>query len=148
MGAARLGRPPPVAGHAAAGERAPGRRRPGDPGEMEAAAPAAAEAAGREELGGCCVRAGRGAACPRDAPGAPGRHSASAGEAAAGAGPPPPLPLRVAGPHPAPSGWSPDPDSGGWPSRGHWVFLVGALGIVGRARVWNKNPAEQTSPNS
>ena len=64
MGRARPGRPPPVSGHAAAGER-----RPGDPREMEAAAPAAAEAAGREELGGCCVPAGAEAACPRDAPG-------------------------------------------------------------------------------
>uniref|UniRef100_A0ABI7YVK1 Solute carrier family 36 member 4 n=1 Tax=Felis catus TaxID=9685 RepID=A0ABI7YVK1_FELCA len=45
VGRARPGRPPPVSGHAAAGER-----RPGDPREMEAAAPAAAEAAGREEL--------------------------------------------------------------------------------------------------
>lgn len=52
-----LGRPAPDASHAAAGGRAPRRRRPGDPREMEAAAPAAAEAAGREELGACCARA-------------------------------------------------------------------------------------------
>lgn len=56
---------------------------------MEAAAPAAAEAAGREELGGCCVREGvradveRGCASAGCAE-APGLSSALAAEATAG----------------------------------------------------------------
>lgn len=57
---------------------------------MEAAAPAAAEAAGREELGGCCVRAGVRADVERSCASAgcaeaPGLSSALAAEATAGA---------------------------------------------------------------